>query len=95
MGPLGPGPGVLADRCAREAAAGAAVLAGSQDLGFPLGTGVPIGLLLLGGAILYALPRPAVLGTIYLTASRRRGRRAREHRLAALHPRPVRGVVAC
>ena len=44
------------------------VLAGSQDLGYPLGTVVPIGVLLLVGAVLYALPRSAVLGAIYLTA---------------------------
>jgi DoxX-like family len=44
------------------------VLAGSQDLGYPLDTVVPIGLLLLVGAVLYALPRSAVLGAIYLTA---------------------------
>ena len=44
------------------------VLAGSQDLGYPLGTVVPIGVLLLVGAVLYTLPRSAVLGAIYLTA---------------------------
>jgi hypothetical protein len=44
------------------------VLSGSQDLGYPLDTVVPIGLLLLVGAVLYALPRSAVLGAIYLTA---------------------------
>lgn len=43
------------------------VLAGSQDLGYAVGTVVPIGLLLLVGAVLYALPRTAVLGAIYLT----------------------------
>ena len=44
------------------------VVAGSQDLGYPLHTVVPIGLLLLVGAVLYSLPRSAVLGAIYLTA---------------------------
>jgi hypothetical protein len=44
------------------------VLAGTQELGYPLGTVVPIGVLLLIGAILYAFPRSAVLGAIYLTA---------------------------
>jgi len=44
------------------------VMAGSQDLGYPIATVVPIGVLLLVGAVLYALPRSAVLGAIYLTA---------------------------
>lgn len=44
------------------------VLAGSQDLGYPVEMVVPIGVLLLVGAVLYALPRSAVLGAIYLTA---------------------------
>jgi hypothetical protein len=44
------------------------VLAGSQALGYPLDTVVPIGLLLLIGGVLYAFPRFAVVGAIYLTA---------------------------
>ena len=44
------------------------VLQGSQQLGYPPETVVPIGVLLLIGAGLYALPRSAVLGAIYLTA---------------------------
>jgi hypothetical protein len=43
------------------------VLAGSQALGYAPGTVVPIGVLLLIGAVLYAYPRSAVLGAIYLT----------------------------
>jgi len=44
------------------------VLEGSQHLGYPLDTVVPIGVLLLIGAVLYALPTSAVFGAIYLTA---------------------------
>lgn len=43
------------------------VLAGSQVLGYAPGTVIPVGVLLLIGAVLYALPRFAVLGAIYLT----------------------------
>jgi hypothetical protein len=43
------------------------VLQGTIELGWPLSTVVPLGLLLLAGAILYAIPRTAVIGAIYLT----------------------------
>ena len=45
----------------------APVLEGTRELGWPLSAVVPMGLLLLIGAVLYATPRTAVLGAIYLT----------------------------
>lgn len=44
------------------------VLQGTQELGWPVSAVVPLGILLLVGAVLYAIPRTAVLGAIYLTA---------------------------
>jgi len=38
------------------------------ELGYPEGTVVPIGLLLLAGVALYVVPGTSVLGVIYLTA---------------------------
>ena len=43
------------------------VLKGTLELGWPAATVVPLGLLLVIGAVLYAIPRTAVLGAIYLT----------------------------
>jgi hypothetical protein len=43
------------------------LLKGTVDLGWPVSTVVPLGLLLAIGAVLYAIPRTAVLGAIYLT----------------------------
>jgi hypothetical protein len=43
------------------------VLEGTRELGWPRSAVVPMGLLLLIGALLYAIPRTAVLGAIYLT----------------------------
>lgn len=43
------------------------VLRGTQELGWPQGAVFPLGVLLLVGAVLYALPRTALLGAIYLT----------------------------
>ena len=43
------------------------VLEGTRALGWPQTAVVPMGLLLLIGALLYAIPRTAVLGAIYLT----------------------------
>jgi hypothetical protein len=43
------------------------VLQGTQALGWPVSAVVPLGILLLGGAVLYAVPRTTVLGAIYLT----------------------------
>ena len=43
------------------------VLKGTIELGWPVTAVVPLGLLLLAGAILYAVPRTAVFGAIYLT----------------------------
>lgn len=43
------------------------VLAGTQALGWPPSAVVPLGILLLVGAVLYVVPRTAVLGAIYLT----------------------------
>jgi DoxX-like family len=43
------------------------VMKGTVELGWPVSAVVPLGLLLLLGALLYALPRTAALGAIYLT----------------------------
>lgn len=43
------------------------VLKGTVELGWPLSAVVPMGLLLLIGAVLYAIPRTSILGAIYLT----------------------------
>jgi DoxX-like family len=43
------------------------VLKGTVELGWPLSSVVPLGVLLLAGAALYAIPRTAVMGAIYLT----------------------------
>lgn len=43
------------------------VLRGTIALGWPTGAVVPLGVLLIVGAVLYALPRTSVLGAIYLT----------------------------
>ena len=43
------------------------VLKGTLELGWPVSAVVPMGLLLVIGAVLYAIPRTAVLGAIYLT----------------------------
>jgi hypothetical protein len=43
------------------------VVAGTLELGYPASSVVPIGLLLAIGVALYAVPRTAVLGAIYLT----------------------------
>jgi hypothetical protein len=44
------------------------VIEGSAKLGYPEGTIVPIGALLLAGVVLYLIPRTSVLGAIYLAA---------------------------
>jgi hypothetical protein len=43
------------------------VLKGTVALGWPTSAIVPMGVLLLIGAVLYAVPRTAVLGAIWLT----------------------------
>lgn len=43
------------------------VILGTADLGWPTSAVVPLGLLLLAGAVLYTVPRTSVLGAIYLT----------------------------
>lgn len=43
------------------------VLKGTLELGWPQSAVFPLGLLLLVGAVLYAIPRTSVLGAIYLT----------------------------
>jgi hypothetical protein len=43
------------------------VMKGTVELGWPTTAVVPLGVLLLIGAALYALPRTAVLGAVYLT----------------------------
>jgi predicted lysophospholipase L1 biosynthesis ABC-type transport system permease subunit len=43
------------------------VLRGTSELGWPATAVVPLGILLLVGAVLYALPRTAFIGAIYLT----------------------------
>ncbi|MDM0117965.1 DoxX family protein [Variovorax sp. J22R133] len=44
------------------------VIRGTVELGWPVSSVVPLGVLLVVGALLHALPRTAVLGAIYLTA---------------------------
>jgi hypothetical protein len=44
------------------------VLRGTVELGWPVTAVVPLGVLLLIGTILYAVPRTALLGAVYLTA---------------------------
>jgi len=46
----------------------APVVEGSAALGYPESALVPIGLLLLAGVALYAVPRTSLLGAIYLAA---------------------------
>jgi hypothetical protein len=43
------------------------VLKGTIELGWPVSAVVPLGMLLLAGTVLYAIPRTAALGAIYLT----------------------------
>ena len=43
------------------------VVKGTVELGWPSSAVVPLGLLLLVGAVLHAVPRTSVLGAIYLT----------------------------
>jgi hypothetical protein len=43
------------------------VMKGTVELGWPASSVVPLGLLLLIGAVLHAIPRTSVLGGIYLT----------------------------
>jgi hypothetical protein len=43
------------------------VLRGTTELGWPAGAVVPLGVLLVIGAALYAYPRTAFVGAIYLT----------------------------
>jgi hypothetical protein len=43
------------------------VVEGTVRLGYPESTVFPIGVLLLVGVVLYAIPRTSVLGAIYLT----------------------------
>ena len=46
----------------------APAIAGTVELGYPESAVVPIGLLLLAGVLLYAVPRTSLLGAIYLSA---------------------------
>ena len=43
------------------------VIKSTLELGWPLSAVVPLGVLILIGTVLYAIPRTAVLGAIYLT----------------------------
>lgn len=43
------------------------VMKGTEELGWPATAVVPLGVLLLVGATLYAVPRTAFVGAIYLT----------------------------
>jgi len=43
------------------------VIEGTLKLGYPESAVVPLGVLLLVGVVLYAIPRTSVLGAIYLT----------------------------
>jgi hypothetical protein len=44
------------------------VMKGTLELGWPASSVVPLGVLLLVGAILYLVPRTAVIAAVYLTA---------------------------
>ncbi|NML43284.1 DoxX family protein [Ramlibacter sp. G-1-2-2] len=44
------------------------VLQSTQELGWPATAVIPLGVLLLVGALLYAIPNTAFVGAIYLTA---------------------------
>jgi len=44
------------------------VMQGTLALGWPTTAVIPLGVLLLVGALLYAVPRTSVVGAIYLTA---------------------------
>ena len=44
------------------------VIEGTVKLGYPESAVLPIGVLLLAGVVLYAIPRTALLGAIYLAA---------------------------
>ncbi|GAB3765351.1 DoxX family protein [Ramlibacter monticola] len=44
------------------------VLRSTQELGWPVTAVIPLGVLLLTGAVLYALPGTAFIGAVYLTA---------------------------
>lgn len=44
------------------------VMLATQELGWPPTSVVPLGILLLVGALLHAVPRTSILGAIYLTA---------------------------
>jgi hypothetical protein len=44
------------------------VMKGTLELGWPTSSVVPLGILLLIGAILYLVPRTAVIAAVYLTA---------------------------
>jgi hypothetical protein len=46
----------------------APVVEGTAQLGYPTSTIVPIGVLLLLGVVLYAIPKTSLLGAIYLAA---------------------------
>ena len=43
------------------------VLEGTQQLGYPVSTLLPMGVLVLTGVLLYVVPRTSVLGAIWLT----------------------------
>jgi len=43
------------------------VLRGTAELGWPVSAVVPLGVLLLIGAVLYVIPKTALIGAIYLT----------------------------
>ena len=43
------------------------VLKGTAELGWPVSAVVPLGVILLIGAVLYVIPRTAVVGAVYLT----------------------------
>lgn len=43
------------------------VLQGTQEIGWPVSAVVPLGVVLLVGALLYVVPRTAIFGAIYLT----------------------------
>lgn len=72
------------------------VIKGTVELGWPVSSVVPLGVPLVVGALLHALPRTAVLGAIYLTGFPWRCNcHALPYWIAVVQPRAVRRVRGC
>jgi hypothetical protein len=66
------------------------VMQGTLALGWPVSAVVPLGILLLVGAVLYALPTTSVLGAIYLTGFLGGAVATHYRRIASCDPCPLR-----